>query len=85
MSGMVWAFFYLLLADGLHDGQSFAKQWLGMRVVSERTGAPCTFVQSFLRNILLTALGPLDWIFIFGERHQRLGDRLAGTIVIIAD
>jgi uncharacterized RDD family membrane protein YckC len=27
-------------------------------------------------------LGPIDWIFIFGERHQRLGDMLAGTVVI---
>jgi hypothetical protein len=29
-------------------------------------------------------LGPIDWIFIFGERHQRLGDEAAGTIVILA-
>lgn len=56
-----------------------------MRVVSEKTGASCTFGQSLLRNILLMVLGPLDWIFIFGERRQRLGDKLAGTIVIIAD
>ena len=82
---IAWAFFYLMLADGLHDGQSFAKQWLGMRVVSVDTGEPCTFGQSFVRNILLSILGPIDWIFIFGERHQRLGDKLAGTIVVTAD
>ena len=55
-----------------------------MRVVSATTGAPCTFGQSFVRNIF-TILGPLDWIWIFGERHQRLGDKVAGTIVVIAD
>ena len=31
---------------------------------------------------LTRLLGPLDWIFIFGSRHQRLGDMAAGTVVI---
>ena len=82
--GAAWSFFYLFLGDGLHEGQSFAKQWLGMRVVDVATGKPCTFGKSFVRNIC-TMLGPFDWIFIFGEAHQRLGDKAAGTIVIVAD
>jgi uncharacterized RDD family membrane protein YckC len=77
-----WSVFYYFLADGLHDGQSLGKQWLGMRVVGADSGAPCSFGQSFIRNLLLAALGPIDWIFIFGERHQRLGDKAAGTVVI---
>jgi uncharacterized RDD family membrane protein YckC len=77
-----WSVFYYLLADGLHGGQSLGKQWLGMRVVGSESGAPCTFGQSFVRNLLLAVLGPIDWIFIFGERHQRLGDKAAGTFVI---
>jgi uncharacterized RDD family membrane protein YckC len=36
-----------------------------------------------VRNILLSILGPIDWIFIFGERRQRLGDKAAGTIVVM--
>ena len=80
----IWAFIYLVFSDG-NAGQSFAKQWLGMRVVDAKTGEPCTYGQSFLRNILLTFLGPIDWIFIFGDRHQRLGDKAAGTIVVVAD
>jgi uncharacterized RDD family membrane protein YckC len=28
-------------------------------------------------------LGPIDWIFIFGDRRQRLGDKAAGTIVVV--
>ena len=80
--GIGWSLYYYLLADGLHDGQSVAKQWLGMRVVDARSGAPCTFGQSLVRNLLLACLGPLDWVFIFGERNQRLGDKAAGTIVI---
>lgn len=82
--GAAWSFFYLFLGDGLHEGQSFAKQLLGVRVVDAKTGMPCTFGQSFVRNIF-TILGPIDWIFIFGDAHQRLGDKAAGTIVVTAD
>jgi len=80
--GILWSLYYLLLADGMHDGQSVAKRWLGMRVVDRTTGDPCTSGQSLVRNLLLMFLGPLDWLFIFGERNQRLGDKAAGTIVI---
>lgn len=80
---VLWALFYYFLADGLNEGQSFGKQWVGIRVVSAETGAPCTFGQSFIRNVILSALGPIDWLFIFGHRRQRLGDRAAGTIVIV--
>lgn len=82
VAGIAWALFYNLFADGLNQGQSFAKRWLGMQVIDATTGAPCTFGQSFVRNLLLAILGPIDWIFIFGERRQRLGDKAAGTIVI---
>jgi len=82
--GALFSFFYLFLADGLHEGQSVAKQLLGVRVVDVKTGAPCTFGQSFVRNIC-TIFGPLDWLWIFGERHQRLGDKIAGTIVVVGD
>jgi uncharacterized RDD family membrane protein YckC len=82
IGGIAWALFYYFLADGLPGGQSFSKQWLGMRVISVKTKAPCSFGQSFIRNLLLAVLGPIDWVFIFGERRQRLGDKAAGTIVV---
>jgi uncharacterized RDD family membrane protein YckC len=78
----LFAFLYTLLADGLEGGQSWGKRMVGIRVVSMQTGAPCSFGQSFIRNLLLMILGPIDWIFIFGDRRQRLGDKAAGTIVI---
>ncbi|HEY4219376.1 MAG TPA: RDD family protein [Gemmatimonadaceae bacterium] len=80
--GVPWAVFYYFFADGFPAGQSLGKRWLGMHAVDAVTGAPCTFWQSFIRNLLLALLGPIDWIFIFGERHQRLGDMAAGTIVV---
>ena len=79
--GALWSGFYYLFADGFTGGQSLGKKWLGMYVVDEVTGEPCTFWKSFIRNVL-QVLGPLDWIFIFGDKHQRLGDKAAGTIVI---
>lgn len=82
---MFWAVGYLFLADGMEGGQSIGKRMLGMRVVHQETGRPCTFLQSLIRNLLLSILGPIDWIFIFGSRHQRLGDMLANTVVIDAD
>ena len=53
-----------------------------MHVIDARTQVPCCYGQSFVRNLLLAVLGPIDWIFIFGDRHQRLGDIVAGTVVI---
>ena len=79
----IFAFLYTLLADGLEGGQSFGKRMVGIRVVSAHSGAACTFGQSFIRNLLLMILGPIDWIFIFGARRQRLGDKAAGTVVIV--
>ncbi|HEY9762783.1 MAG TPA: RDD family protein [Trichocoleus sp.] len=80
--GVLFALFYILCADGLKGGQSYGKQMMGICVIDVTTGRPCTFAKSFLRNIPLAFLGIIDWIFIFSEKRQRLGDMLANTIVI---
>jgi uncharacterized RDD family membrane protein YckC len=80
--GILWSMFYYFFADGLNDGRSIAKVWLGMRVVDADTGSPCTFGQSFVRNLILAVAGPIDWVFTFGKRRQRLGDLAADTVVI---
>lgn len=80
--GVSWAILYYLFADGRNGGRSFGKEWLGMQVVDLDSGGACSYGQSFVRNLLLAILGPIDWVFIFGERRQRLGDKAAGTIVI---
>ena len=82
IAGAVFAVAYYFLADGLEGGRSWAKRWFGLAVVDARTGEPCGFGQSFVRNFLLAILGPLDWVFIFGGRKQRLGDIVAGTLVV---
>lgn len=79
---VAWCAFYYFFSDGFTGGQSFAKRMLGIHVIDAKSRTPCGYGQSFVRNLLLSLLGPIDWIFIFGERHQRLGDMLAGTVVI---
>lgn len=82
IGGVAFALFYILFADGFAGGQSFGKRVMKTAVVDASTGQPCTFMKSFTRNILLSILGIIDWIFIFGARRQRLGDMAANTIVI---
>ncbi len=77
-----FSIFYILFADGFEGGQSYGKRAVKTACVDANTGAPCTFWQSFIRNLLLSVLGLIDWIFIFGRKRQRLGDKAANTIVI---
>ncbi|MHA2297229.1 MAG: RDD family protein [Candidatus Hodarchaeales archaeon] len=83
---------YYCWKDGIRDGQSFGKGLIGnLRVVKYDTGQPATIGDSLMRNCgesIATGctcglLGLLScfWL-LFDSEHRRLGDRLAGTIVI---
>jgi len=80
--GVFFALLYTLLADGLRKGQSYGKRIMKTAVIDASSGQPCTFGKSFLRNLLLALLGFIDWVFIFGAKRQRLGDKAANTIVV---
>lgn len=82
VGGVAFALFYILFADGFRRGQSYGKRIVKTAVVDATTRTPCTFGQSFLRNLLLSILGVIDWAFIFGKRRQRLGDMAANTLVV---
>ena len=75
-------FVYIVVSDGFPGGQSYGKRLMGIAVVDVESGQPCTYGQSIARNLLLAMLGPIDWLFIFGARRQRLGDTLARTMVV---
>ena len=51
--GLLFAIFYILCADGLKGWQSYGKQVMKICVMDATSGKPCTFVKSFIRNILL--------------------------------
>jgi uncharacterized RDD family membrane protein YckC len=72
---------YILFCDGFKGGQSLGKIIMKTAVVNASNGSPCSYCQSFLRNIF-QVFGFFDWLFVFGKKRQRLGDIAAGTIVI---
>lgn len=76
---------YFLLADSFLNGQSIGKKVLGIVVVSTNSGRNCSVLQSFIRNVFY--LVPLSGLIeicsvLFNEDRRRVGDKLAGTIVI---
>lgn len=84
----VVTFFYYIIFEAGKRGASPGKRVMGLRVV-DTSGAPLTFGQAFIRNMLRFA----DMMPIFGygigltctlltKRFQRLGDLLANTVVV---
>jgi uncharacterized RDD family membrane protein YckC len=82
ITSIVLALLYILLSDGFENGQSYGKRALHISVIDASTGQPCSFGKSLLRNLSLEILGPIDWLFIFSEKRQRLGDMFANTVVV---
>ncbi len=78
---------YFALLEGLRGGQTPGKRWMGIRVVRD-TGHPVTLGAALVRNLLRAAdfLPPpylLGGIFVaLHPRAQRLGDMVAGTLVV---
>lgn len=87
--GSVGGLLYHVLLEG-RWGQTLGKRLLGIVVVRE-DGEPCTYAAATIRTALRLA-DALPVAYIVGlvaigltERHQRLGDLLAGTIVVRTD
>lgn len=83
--------FYGILFETFLNGQTLGKWVFGLRVLSVR-GEPINGMQAALRNLLRSA----DLLFgVFGtigitamamnRRYQRLGDLVAGTIVVVEE
>jgi uncharacterized RDD family membrane protein YckC len=81
---------YYVVCETLRNGSSPGKRALSLRVVKEG-GYPLGFVDSLLRNLLRAAdflpMGYALAVLVMGgdRRFRRLGDRLAGTMVVIED
>lgn len=77
---------YFLLLEGLWDGYTIGKKVLSIKVVKEN-GQPIGIGDSVLRNLLRFIDGLFYYLvgFIFiatSDRKQRLGDRIASTVVV---
>jgi uncharacterized RDD family membrane protein YckC len=71
--------FYLLFKDGL-GGQSVGKRIMRISVINTKSRRPCSIFQSLIRNIAL--LSVLDVFLVMSSSQRRLGDWLAGTVVV---
>lgn len=74
---------YFIFSDALPQGKSIGKLVLGMSTINKSTGKSCTLWRAFLRNILSPIIGTIDALFILGKGRQRIGDKLANTIVVL--
>jgi uncharacterized RDD family membrane protein YckC len=68
--GLPLAILYMSLADGMNNGQSVGKKFMGFSVKSLEDGSPCSYKQSAIRNLpftlpLVLAIVPF-WGWILG-------------------
>ncbi|MEO7326634.1 MAG: RDD family protein [Dokdonella sp.] len=82
--------FYPVLFEVLRDGQTPGKKIMGLRVVNAN-GTPVTWIASIVRNLLRT-VDMLPFAYAFGlfaclidPGGRRLGDLVAGTLVVYAE
>ena len=83
---MIFSILYFTLLEAWWNGQSLGKKLLRIKVVNE-DGSSINLSTSFLRNALRVVDAFFGYlvgaIFIWrSPKKQRLGDRLAGTIVV---
>ncbi len=79
---------YFMLFEGLRDGQTPGKRWMGIRVVHDG-GFPVTMRGSAVRNLLrvIDAMPPPSWAvggiaMMLHPQTKRVGDLVAGTVVV---
>jgi uncharacterized RDD family membrane protein YckC len=81
---------YYVAFETLWNGASPGKRAFGLRVVKEG-GFPIGFYDSVLRNLLRAAdFLPVGYVLgltvmVGDQRFRRLGDRVAGTMVVVED
>jgi uncharacterized RDD family membrane protein YckC len=84
---LIW-WFYGVLFETFMNGQTPGKYMLGLRVLSD-TGEPINGMQATLRNLLRAAdlFLPIVGLVVMSlnKKYQRLGDIVAGTIVVVEE
>lgn len=84
-TGLGLFFFYSFFLEGFM-GQTLGKKALGIVVVME-DGSRCTYLASFVRNLLRIVDGLFYYlvgliVIIMTNRNQRIGDYIGSTIVV---
>ena len=71
----------LLGMDGFMNGRGLGKRLLSLQVIRLKDGKPCSFKDSVVRR-LTGIFQPFDLLFTLGKNKQRMGDKLANTVVV---
>ncbi len=87
--GAICATAYVLVRDGLFNGQSVGKKILKLRVVQVEEGRNANYLDSVVRNLTLAIpfvgwfiLSIVEGVFVLSDEDGiRLGDKLARTQV----
>lgn len=66
------------------NGQSLAKRLLTLQIVDDETGLPASPIKCFVRNLTLI-LWPIEVVVALTNTSRRLGDRIAGTKLVVYD
>ncbi len=77
-------FLYLFFEDAL-GGQSIGKRVMRIAVVGIASRRPCNLFQSLIRNLSIVVFSVFDVLMIVGNKKLRLGDRIAGTVVVVEE
>lgn len=74
--------FWFAVQEMVYGGQTLGKRAIGLRTVAAQ-GHQASSVSLLLRNLVKTidiVVGA--WFLVFDKRSRRIGDRLAGTVVV---
>jgi uncharacterized RDD family membrane protein YckC len=77
-------FLYLFFEDAM-GGQSIGKRVMRIAVVGTASRRPCNLFQSLIRNLSIVVFSVFDVLMIAGNKKLRLGDRIAGTVVVVEE
>lgn len=75
-------FLYFFFSDAF-NGQSLGKRLLRIGVIDANSRRPCNLFQLLTRNTSIVVFNVVDVLMIFDHSKLRLGDRLAGTAVVL--
>ena len=83
LSAVLW-FYGLFFMDGFKKGGGFGKRLLSLQTIRLEDGEPADFKDAFVRRFA-GIFQPIDWLFAAGKEKQRMGDKLAKTVVVKLD
>ena len=75
-------FLYFFFSDAL-NGQSLGKRLMRIGVIDANSRRPGNLFQLLVRNASIVVFNIVDVLMIFDKCKLRLGDRLAGTAVVL--